>query len=143
MQVYREQTAGERLSPWVECGWFLENAEALAEHRVPPDGCVDILYDRRDGLRVIGTMTVEQRFDYPEGASMTGVRFRPGMAGTFLGVSPAEMTDSSAALADVWPRRARTLEQQLGNAKSIQEAMRLLLASLEPPSVPLSPVQRA
>src|SRR5271154_924310 len=114
MQVDRElplyeQPALAPLSRWVECSWFLDTSEAVTGHRVPPDGCLDIVYNRSNGLRAIGTMTREQRFHFPEGAQLAGVRFRPGMAGTFLGVSPAELTDTSTPLEDLWPRRAREL----------------------------------
>jgi AraC-like DNA-binding protein len=143
MAVYYEQAPGTSLSRWVECSWFLESADAISSHRVSPDGCVDIVYDRDQGLRVIGAMTVEQRYQFPQGAAMTGVRFRPGMAGTFLGVSPGELTDGSAFLNDLWPRRARTLERQLDDAKSIRDAMRLMLASVAVPGSEPNPVQLA
>jgi AraC-like DNA-binding protein len=143
MAKYCEQAASAPLSPWVECGWFLENADALTEHRVPPDGCVDILYDRSNGLRAVGAMTVEQTFCYPEDAAVAGIRFRPGMARTFLGLSPVELTDGSAALADLWPRRARELERQLDDAKSIQDAMRILVSNVAAPESQPNPVQHA
>ena len=65
------------------------------------------------------------------------------MAGTFLGVSPAELTDGSAALEDLWSHRAPELELRLEDAKSIQEAMDLLLGSLTVPAEAPNPVQRA
>lgn len=140
--MYREQAATGRLSPWVECAWSFETRDA-AEGRVPPDGCVDILYERGRGLRAIGTMTAEQRFDYAPGAAMTGVRFRPGVAGGFLRVSPAEFTDLSIRLDDLWPRRAREIESRLDDAPSIQEAPKLLLEQLVVPASSMSPVQQA
>lgn len=141
--MYCEKAPPAPLSCWVECGWFLESAVAVGEHRVPPDGCVDILYDREHGLRVVGAMTVEQRFDFPAGAAQTGVRIRPGMAGTFLGLSPAELTDCTAELTDLWPRCALSLQRQLDDAKSIQDAMRLLLDGVAVPASTPNPVQRA
>lgn len=142
MPLYREQRPADSLCRWVECGWFLQSDETVAAHRVPPDGCLDILYDRQQGLRAIGAMTVEQRFDFPAGAHQAGIRFQPGMAGTFLGVSAAELTDGSAPLEDLWPRRAGELQRRLDDARSIQEAMRILLASLPAPDA-LTPTQRA
>ena len=143
MQVYREQAISGPLSRWVECAWFLENPAPVPEHRVPPDGCVDIVYDRAQGLRAIGAMTVEQHFDFPDGAATTGIRFRPGMAGTFLGISPAELTDASADLSDLWSRRAKELERQLDDARSIRDAMRLLITGVHAPEAPPNPVQQA
>ena len=121
----------------------MQSDSALTGHRVSPDGCVDIIYDRRNGASAVGTMTVEQRFDYPDGAWITGVRFRPGMAGAFLGVSPAELTDASAPLEDLWSRRARELTRQLDDARSIRDAMRVLLANVPTPASAPNPVQQA
>ena len=142
MATYREQSPSAAIAQWVECGWYLESAVAVYGHRVPPDGCLDIVYDRLNGLRVIGTMTVEQRFDLTENASMTGIRFRPGMARLFLGLSPAVLTDGSAKLEDLWRNRERELKQQLDDAPSIRDAMRILLGSLRPPASALNPVQQ-
>jgi AraC-like DNA-binding protein len=143
MKLYREQSPIVPLSRFVECGWFLNSTEPVIGHRVPPDGCVDIVYDCSNGLRAIGTMTREQHFHYPEGASVAGIRFRPGMAGTFLGVRPVELTDTSAALEDLWPRRTRELKRRLDDAQSMEDAMHILLGSLPVPDAALTPTQQA
>jgi AraC-like DNA-binding protein len=65
------------------------------------------------------------------------------MAGAFLGVSPAELTDRSAPLEDLWACRARELARQLDDAQSIRDAMRILLGSLPPPATRPNPVQQA
>jgi AraC-like DNA-binding protein len=140
---YAEQASSGSLARWVECAWVLETASPIPLHRVPPDGCVDIVYDRAEGLRAVGAMTVEQRFDFPSGAEQIGIRFRPGMAGAFLGVSPAELTDCTAPLGDLQDRRAGEIQRRLDDARSIRDAMRLLLAGLPVPERELSPVQRA
>ena len=142
MPIYCEQPATPSVARWVECGWFLRSDKGVIGHRVPPDGCVDIIYDRRHGLHVIGTMTMEQRFDFPKGVYLTGIRFRPGMAGSFLGISPAELTDRSMPLEDFWSRRAHELRRRLDDAKSIQEAMRILLDNLPTGGAIPSPVQK-
>jgi AraC-like DNA-binding protein len=121
----------------------MDSAEAVVGHRVPPDGCLDIVYDRGHGLRAIGTMTREQRFHYPEGAYLTGIRFRPGMATTFLGISAAELTDASVPLEDLWPRHARQLTRQMDDARSIQAAMQVLFDHLPAPNAILTPTQLA
>lgn len=140
--LYCEEPPAPSYARWIECGWSLQSPSPVTAHRVPPDGCVDIIYDRRQGLRAIGAMTVEQRFAYPYSVCVTGIRFRPGMARAFLGVSPAEFTDGSVPLADLWPRLVRELRRRLDDAKSIQDAMRILFGSLPVPPEP-SPVQEA
>jgi AraC-like DNA-binding protein len=121
----------------------MDSADAVLGHRVPPDGCIDIVYDRGHGLRAIGTMTREQRFHYPDGAYLTGIRFRPGTAKTFLGISAAELTDASVPLEDLWPRRARQLTRQMDDASSIQAAMQILFDNLPTPNAQVTPTQRA
>jgi AraC-like DNA-binding protein len=147
MPVYCEQPPTAALGRRVECAWYLDSPQAPIAHRVPPDGCLDIVYDRGSdggsGLRAIGTMTVQQQFDFPKGASMTGIRFRPGMAGSFLGVPPAELTDGSVPLEHLWPGRAGELKRRLDDARSIQDAMRILLGSLPAPDAALTPTERA
>lgn len=140
--MYREQAPSGLLSRWVECAWSFE-ARAAVESRVSPDGCVDILYERGRGLRAIGTMTVEQRFDYGRGAAITGVRFHPGVAGTFLGISPAEFTDGCVPLGDVWPQRAREIERRMDDTPSIEAARKLLLDWIAVPASAKTPVQQA
>ena len=143
MPVYCEHSPITPLHRWVECGWSLNSGESVTGHRVPPDGCLDIVYDRYHGLRAIGAMTMQRHFHFPQGAYLTGVRFRPGMAGTFLGVSPAELTDTSAPLEDLWPRRARELKRRLDDALSIQDAIHILLAHLPMPDSAPTPTQQA
>lgn len=143
MSVYREQPPPPSHARWIECAWLLESGTESLAHRVPPDGCVDIIYGPSQGLRVVGTMTREQRFQFPENVSLTGIRFRPGMAGTLLGVSPEELTDRSASLEEVWTCGGAELKRRLDDAKSIQEAVGLLLGSLRVPAERPNPVQRA
>jgi AraC-like DNA-binding protein len=143
MPSYCEQPPAAPLTRWVECVWLLQSDSPMSAHRVPPDGCLDIIYDHGHGLRAIGTMTREQRFDFPKGVCMAGIRFRPGMAGPFLGVSPAELTDGSAPLEDLWARRARELKIKVEDARSIQDAMGILLSSLPTRDIAPNPVQKA
>ncbi len=145
MPVYCEQPPITPLSRWVECGWF-----ELALRRIYRAPCSAGWVSRhrlrsiRDGLRAIGAMTRERRFHFPKGAYVAGIRFQPGMAGTFLGLSPGELTDISAPLAELWPRRAHELKRRLDDAHSIQDAMRILLGALAAtPNTALTPMQQA
>ena len=143
MPLYQEQPPSAALARWVECAWSMDCSAVVRGHRVPPDGCLDIVYHRGHGLRAIGAMTVEQRFDFPQGAGVAGIRFRPGMARAFLGAPAAELTDGAAGLEDLWPRRARELARRLDDAKSIRDAMRILLGSVPRPAAAPNPVQQA
>jgi AraC-like DNA-binding protein len=127
----------------VECAWYSETAGDAQEYAVRPDGCVDIVYSADEGLRIVGTMTAEQRFRYPAGVLVAGVRFQPGMSGGILRAAPAEFTDRTIPLESAWGARARQLEERLRHAKSPGETMRLLLGALPPPETSPNPVQRA
>jgi AraC-like DNA-binding protein len=143
MQSYREYRPPASLSRWIECAWTFRSGMAVSDSRVPPDGCLDILYDRGSGLRVVGTMSTEQRFDYPDGAWLTGIRFRPGMARLFLHASPALFTDVTAPLEDLWPSRAEQLKNCLDDAICISDCARILLAAVPVPESSPDPVQKA
>jgi AraC-like DNA-binding protein len=143
MPVYREHQPGPELSRYIECVWTLHSPAAINCHRVPPDACLDIVYDPADGLRAIGTMTTEQHFHFPHRAQLAGIRFRPGMARIFLRVSSAELTDVSLPLEDLWSTRARELQRRLDDADSIQQASRILLDNLPAPAAVPNPPQQA
>jgi AraC-like DNA-binding protein len=135
--MYLEYSAGAALQRVVECCWSMETGGEV-NYAVRPDGCLDIVYSRETGLRAVGAMTVERRFALPAGSKTIGVRFRPGMARPFLGVSPAEFTESTVALDDLWGSRACDLEGRLES----QMSPRILAAALTAPPAP-DPVKRA
>jgi AraC-like DNA-binding protein len=141
--VYSEHQPAASLSRYVECGWTLDSTVAVTDHRVPPDGCLDIVYDRAHGLRAVGAMTTEQRFQFPEGAQMAGIRFRPGMARIFLRISAGELTDAAIPLEDLWSRRALELQRRLDDAVSVQRMLRIMFDNLPAPSEAPNPAQQA
>jgi AraC-like DNA-binding protein len=138
---YREQPVDPSLARWVECAWCLEAADPLLDYAVRPDGCLDILYTPVEGLRAVGAMTAERRFDFPAAMQCAGVRFRPGMAGAFLRVAPSELTDRTVPADE--RRSARELEERLRSARSPGETIALLLRHLPRPEELPNPVQRA
>lgn len=121
----------------------METAEEVRGYAVRPDGCLDIVYSAAEGLRAVGAMTAEQRYDFPAGVQGAGVRFQPGMAGRFLGVAPAELTDRIVPLEDLWGAPARAWEARLRDARSPGETVRLLLEGIPRPEDAPQPVQRA
>lgn len=140
---YREQVADTPAGLWMECAWSLETTAGVRAYRVPPDGCVDIIYTLETGAQVVGAMRVERRFDLAVGGRTIGVRFQPGMAGALLGAAPGEFTDRTVALGDVWGGRARQLQSRLEDARSLDEGLRILRLALPPPRREPSGVQRA
>ncbi len=45
MPIYGEEAPNAFLAEWVECGWFLESSVRIQQYRVPPDGCIDVIFE--------------------------------------------------------------------------------------------------
>lgn len=136
---YRERAPTPRLRQYVECFWSSSSSPAAS--RVLPDTCMDLVFSRSTGLRLVGSMTralvVESSDD-----SIIGVRLRAGAARSLIGLPVKTMRDELLPACDVWGKRGRVLEEQLRDAMSIREAMQILESALVP-AVPLSPSQKA
>lgn len=122
----------------------------VALYPVLPDGCVDILFTReRSGLlssEAVGTMTRPGKFALPSGRFVFGVRFRPGMARGFFQSPISALTDRRIPLDSLWGSAARQLEEQVGEARSVGQAIARLEAHLAPrlhALLPAAPVERA
>ncbi len=120
--------------------------EGEPEHRVLPDGCVDIIFSRcgtQPGpLKVVGPMTRSHVFSVPAGQFFFGVRFRPAMSYGFLPLPGPVITDRSLPLDLLWGPAADRLHDQLAEAASVEQGIALFEANLNrQPS--LGPVQRA
>ncbi|HUI77239.1 MAG TPA: DUF6597 domain-containing transcriptional factor, partial [Bryobacteraceae bacterium] len=143
MIPYREHAPPPAMARWIECSWSVTTAEPLDGYAVRPDGCLDIVFDREHGLRVVGAMTTEKRYNLAAGSQLAGIRFRPGMAGLFLQAEIPALTDGLVALEDLWGRAGRELENRIVEADSSEECARELMAALTRPGQPLTPTQRA
>jgi AraC-like DNA-binding protein len=100
---YREILPGPALQPWVECFWTRTPDASPVVHRVLPDGCADLIFDRAgDKAIAVGTMTRPLLVDSGARSDLLGVRFRPGRAAAFLRVPLSELTDARVSLGDLW-----------------------------------------
>ena len=99
---YREWRPPPELARHVACTWAgrMGPGGETYVRKVLPDGCVDLLWDGA-GLTVAGPDTgpvdVLRR---PDGF-FVGIRFRPGLAATVLGVPASELLDLRVEAADV------------------------------------------
>jgi len=111
---YREYAPGP-LAPWVECLWSSAAPASDMVHAVLPDGCMDILFDtaRTGEAAVIGTMRKPQEVHFHSAADFWGIRFRPGCLPAFLRLDACDVTDSRAALTDLWGSMAGELWHRL------------------------------
>ncbi len=91
-------------------------AVPAGEHRVLPDGSVDLIWMDGD-LLVAGPDTVAKVGDATPGSSFVGLRFAPGAGPAVLGLPAHELRDLRVPLSDLWPAsRARRLAGQVGMA---------------------------
>src|ERR1051325_2173503 len=109
--MYSEHKPEPGLERCLECAWSIEATAPVSQYPVRPDGCMDILYTPGTGLQVVGTMTVEQRFDLAAGERRTGLRFRPGMARRVLKIEAADLVDRVLPLRDLLGPRVRRFEE--------------------------------
>jgi AraC-like DNA-binding protein len=143
---YDEIAPAARLAPYVECFWSIKHGDGAAGHRVPPDGCIDLLFTRRAGegprVQVVGTMTQTRLTAAACGDACFGVRFRPGMSTGFVPVPAHLITDQIVELEDILGQVARRLSDQLGEAHSTAEQIEIMTAHLAG-RPEISPAQRA
>src|SRR3954462_11326321 len=95
-RVYREIAPPADLAAHVACVW----TSVARGGAILPDGCVDLVW-RGDGLVVAGPATGPAPGG-PGGASVFGVRFRLGVAGSALGLPASELLDEAVRLDALW-----------------------------------------
>jgi len=138
--AYREIPPSARLRRYVECYWSQSREEA-SDQIVLPDGCVDILFSRSGGepvgLATVGLMTTPLKLHGAPAQSYFGVRFRPGMASSFI--PGAEMlTDETRPLDDLIGSAAQHMLERLAELDSLEAMgglMDQLLRPLDPPDI--------
>lgn len=153
---YREYAPVAALREYVSCYWSSRSPASSREHRVLPDGCIDIIFDLSPGQcphgKVVGTMTGPLIVRATSPVELVAVRFRPGGATPLLRLNAHELTDIQIDLGDAWradglaerlldesemPNRVRQLEQmlhrRLGNSLPVDGRVRAAVSLLESP----------
>jgi AraC-like DNA-binding protein len=127
---FQRHTPSLWLKPYVRNYWMLQCSGVPAlprRHRVVPDGCIDLIFMRRDpteGYRasIVGTMTRPIEEELASHMDYIGIRFNPGGYRHFFQIPPCELTDRIVSLDD--------LSSPSGLAERLA-ASRSLTASLE------------
>jgi AraC-like DNA-binding protein len=104
-------------------------AEAPAHARVLPDGCVDLIW-RRDQLIVAGPDRAAFMSPLQPGETVVGLRLRPGMAGSVLGLPMSELRNLRVPVAEIWGRQGIELAERVGEARSPADRRRALEAAV-------------
>lgn len=129
--VYREFNASPELANVVACTWerIVPALGAPAAQRVVPDACIDFVW-RGGQLQVAGPDTRAFMSPVTPGEAVVGLRLRPGVASSVLGLPASELRDARVSLEDVWGRTGAELAERLGCATSPLERRRLLEAAV-------------
>jgi AraC-like DNA-binding protein len=106
MNAYRELAPHPALRRLVDRFWVSSVDAGAPARRILPDGCIDVLIDFEHGGRtlVVGTMTRALVFKPRAPVRTAAVRFRPGAAVRFLGVTADELTDRTLPCAEIGAR---------------------------------------
>ena len=115
------------LRPFVECLWAhaVPGPAPGDDHRILPDGRIDLVRIRELGLVVAGPQSRHTR--RPVAAPMVafGARFHPGVAPALLRLPASELVDEHVPLAAIDSALAARLETRLGyGPKTFQRIMR-------------------
>jgi AraC-like DNA-binding protein len=97
---YREYASPAGLRDVVACLWVNDSVREKSQ-LVVPDGCVDLVWLGDAGLTVVGADTGPKTVP-PTGSSVSGIRLRPGAAGSVLGLPASEVRDQRVDLRLLW-----------------------------------------
>lgn len=127
---YREFAPSPPLDPFVECSWERRAPAVEAPTtRVLPDGCADLLW-RSGELIVAGPDTESWLSPLRSGETVVGVRLRPGIAGSVLGLPASELRNLRPTVEDVWSRSGAELEERVSEAEDRRRRRGLLEAAV-------------
>jgi AraC-like DNA-binding protein len=127
---YREAAPVPALADHVLCRWtHTAPPEPAGPVVVVPDGCVDLIW-AGDRLVVAGPDVTAARPLLQPGATLIGLRFRPGAAQRWLGLPMSEIVGRQVELQDLRRPWARDLAARIGEADTVAERTGRLEAGL-------------
>jgi AraC-like DNA-binding protein len=145
MSLYSEHPPALDIARLVACTWErAEGPEPDGAVRVLPDGCVDLVWSTRGGLVLAGPDTGPVVYPVEPDYVATGLRLRPGVAGSVLGLPASELRDERPELSALWGRDAARLEERIALADPsdrrplLEEAVRPLAREAEPDELVLA-----
>jgi AraC-like DNA-binding protein len=114
--TYRERPVDR---PGIACVWSRSLASA-ATHRIVPDGCADVIWERETGRLFVAGPDTEAQVGTSEPGTMVGLRFEPGAVA--LGVPADELRDGRIDL-DAFRADGRELSERLGAAEDPHQVL--------------------
>lgn len=117
--VYREVAAGRDLADRVECMWY--RVEEAGAQVIVPDGCVDLIWLDDRELVLVGADSGPRTIAMVPGVRTSGIRFRPGAAGSIMQRSAVEVVDQQVPAQLVWPGSALHVAAELVAASPTEQ----------------------
>ncbi|WP_338000425.1 helix-turn-helix domain-containing protein [Chelativorans sp. YIM 93263] len=105
------------------CAWINRLPdEEVGTVAVVPDGCIDLIW-RGERLSVVGPDLTAARPVLQRGDTVLGLRFEPGAAASWLGLSIAEIVGKEIELQDVWGQKAHRIAESMEEAGDAQQRL--------------------
>jgi AraC-like DNA-binding protein len=139
MAEYREFPVSDENASFAECIWTSIGLEQT-KTEVIPDGCIDVVLNYLDHGRVhfklVGAMTSTKSVAVSKGQQFVGIRFRPGMASSFVQGNLSTLTDQTAP-AQAWIGKfTERIVRNIVGCGDIQERLSLIQTLLKMPREP-------
>ncbi len=123
--IYKEFFPSLTLRNDIRCFW----TGGASSHLVIPDGCLDILFQFREGILfssfLTGAMT-RSLWVPNRGVESLGIRFQPGCAGRFFDFPISDITDRVIPLESLWGQKAKEWEEHLMELHSYAKRIEFL-----------------
>lgn len=130
---YQEYEPCKSLEPYVACYWTSDFALAghAQLHRIIPDGCIDIIVDRKaasfsKGAFISELMTSCEVLDLWQPQSLFGIRFFAETASLFLRNPVSGFLGSPPLLSDLWGNEAGLLVEEMMEAPGIRDMIEIV-----------------
>lgn len=131
-QSYVERPPAPPLAGTLASVWIQRVAPDAAPytHRTVPNGSAELTVLLGAEPHIRGPHTGPAVDTLPPGATVLGVRFRPGAAAPVLGVPAGELRDLTLDAGDVWGRAAASLGERVAAASRPDAGLALLEAEI-------------
>jgi len=130
---YREYAPGKSLESLVACYWTVDFQPVAGNqlHRIIPDGCVDIIVDRRSrscrkAAFITGLMTEFAVLNFSGPHSSFGIRFFSAAAQSVLLFPVSAFAGQHVFLEDVWGAEALLLVEEILSADAVSDIIAIV-----------------
>jgi AraC-like DNA-binding protein len=119
---YVERAPTPALAALASSVWIQQVGDQPVAQRHVPHGGAEVRCVLGEEPRLLGPLTTATYLEIPAGATVVGVRLRPGVLGGLVGMPADELVDQDIAGTDIW-RDAVRLTDVLGEAATPQAAI--------------------